>query len=371
MLILQRHYLKEFFKLLSLIGIGLASIFSILDLIDKIDDFMPSRPDLRSLLLYATFNFPKYLLYLLPAAMLLCSLFIFSQASRNKEVVAINATGGKLKTLLYPFIITGIVSSIFAFVVGEAVVPDFSRGSNDLKNTLMKKEKKLLFKDGTLLLKGTDGSPVRIELYIPERKLARGVSIFVIGKDFLEKRIEAEEAEWINNKSSSPNQVRGKVQSSENVWILKNVTVYDIESGRISKIPEMDYQYLESPDFFSEGIKKPEEMGIGELYGYAKRLKGAGFRNTKLVVDLNSKVSYPLTNLFMLILGISLSMRGLVGGGLFAAGLGLFISIIYWFAYTFMLSLGYAGIVPPFIATWVVPVIFGTVAGYLFSKIPE
>lgn len=359
MLILQRHYLKEFFKLLALIGIGLASIFSILDLIDKIDDFMPSRPDIRSLLLYATFNFPKYLLYLLPAAMLICSLFIFSQASRNKEIVAIKATGGKLKTLLYPFIIAGIVLSIVAFVVGETVVPDFSRRSNDLKNTLMKKEKKLLFKDGTLWLKGTDGSPVRIELYIPERKLVRGVSIFVIGKDFLEKRIEAEEAEWIN------------VQNAESLWRLKKVTIYDIDSGKVSKISKMDYHYLESPDFFSEEIKKPDEMGIGELYGYANRLRIAGFKNTKLVVDLNSKISYPLTNFFMIILGISLSMKGLVGKGLFVAGLGLFISIIYWVTYIFMLSMGYAGILPPVIATWLVPVLFGTVAGYLFSKIPE
>ncbi len=371
MFIIQRHYLKEFFKLLALLGIGLASIFSILDLIDKIDDFMPSRPDLKSLLLYAIFNFPKYLLYLLPAAMLLCSLFIFSQASRNKEVVAIKATGGKLKTLLYPFIIAGILLSIFAFIVGESIVPDFSRRSNELKDTLMKKEKKLLFKDGTLWLRGTDGSPVRIELYIPEKKLARGVSIFVFGKDFLEKRIEAEEAEWINGQSSTTNQVQDKVQSSESVWKLKKVTVYDIDSGKFSKIPKMDYLYLESPDFFSEVIKKPEEMGIGELYGYANRLKTAGFRNTKLLVDLNSKISYPLTNFFMIILGISLSMRGLVGKGLFIAGLGLFISIIYWFTYTFMLSMGYAGIVPPVISTWLVPVLFGTVAGYLFSKIPE
>ncbi|MDH5202478.1 MAG: LptF/LptG family permease [Nitrospirota bacterium] len=366
MLIIQRHYLKEFFKLLALIGIGLASIFSILDLIDKIDDFMPSRPDLKSLLLYAIFNFPKYLLYLLPAAMLLCSLFIFSQASRNKEVVAIKATGGKLKTLLYPFIIAGILLSIFAFVVGESIVPDFSRRSNELKNTLMKKEKKLLFKDGTLWLRGTDGSPVRIELYIPEKRLVRGLSIFVFGKDFLEKRIEAEVAEWIEVPSS-----KFQVPSSENIWRLKNVTIYDIESGKVNKIPKMDYQYLESPDFFSEGIKKPEEMGIGELYGYTNRLKTAGFRNTKLVVDLNSKISYPLTNFFMIILGISLSMKGLVGRGLFVAGLGLFISIIYWFTYTFTLSMGYAGILPPVISTWLVPVLFGTVAGYLFSKIPE
>jgi lipopolysaccharide export system permease protein len=73
----------------------------------------------------------------------------------------------------------------------------------------------------------------------------------------------------------------------------------------------------------------------------------------------------------MIILGISLSMRSKVGGGLFAAGLGLLISTIYWFAYTMMLSLGYAGVVPPVVATWVVPMAFGIVTVYLFRNIQE
>lgn len=359
MLIIQRHYLKEFFKLLSLIGTGLALIFSILDLIDKIDEFMPGRPSLESFLLYTLFNFPKYLLYLLPVAVLTCSLFIFSQASRNRELVAIKAVGGKLKAIFYPFVISGILVTVFAFITGEVVVPDFSRRSNELKSTIKNKDKKLMFKEGTLWLRSTDGSPVRIELYIPEMKLAKGVSIFVFREDLLRERIEAEGAEW------------KEVQSSKGIWRLKNVIVYNIIDKKITNVQELDYPYLESPDFFSEGIKKPEEMGIGELYRYVERLKRAGFRNTKLVVDLNSKVSYPLINLFMMLLGISLSMRSRFGGGLFAAGLGLLISTLYWVVYTVTLSMGYAGIVPAAIAAWMVPAAFGIATGFLFKNIQE
>lgn len=359
MKIIQRHYIREFFKMLSIIALGLTLIFSLLDLIDKIDDFMPGRPSIFKLILYALLNLPKYLYYLLPVALLICSLFIFSQASRNKEIVVIKATGGRLKKLFYPFIIYGIMLSLFGFIIGEVVAPDFSRRSHEFKDTLQKKEKKLAFNEGTLWLRDTEGSPVRIELYIPEKKVARGVSIFITGEDFLKKRVEAEEANW------------EEVQGSKGMWKLKNVVIYDIEGGKINRISEMDYPYLESPDFFNEGIKKPEEMGIYELYRYTKRLKAAGFRNTKLIVDLNSKVSYPLTNFFMMLLGISLSLRGRVGGGLFAAGLGLFISFVYWLGYTLMLSMGYAGIMPPIVATWLVPIIFGTVAIYLFRKIQE
>jgi lipopolysaccharide export system permease protein len=359
MLIVQRHYLKEFFKLFFLISGGLALIFSILDLIDKIDDFMPGRPSLESLFLYAFFNFPKYFLYLMPASILVCSLFIFSQASRNMEISIIKSVGGRLRNLFQPFIFYGLLLTVSAFLIGEVVVPDFSNRSDELKNSINKKGRRLTFQEGTLWLRATDGSLVRIELYIPERKLAKGVSIFIIKKDFMRKRLEAEEAEWQG------------MQSSNGIWRLKNVTIYDIEAGDVRNVAEFDYPHLESPDFFSEGMKKPEEMGIGELYRYTERLKRAGFRNTKLLIDMNKKVSYPFINFFMILLGISLSMRSKIGGGLFAAGLGLLISALYWFAYTMMLSLGYAGLVPPIVSAWLVPVVFGIVSIHLFRKIPE
>jgi len=88
-------------------------------------------------------------------------------------------------------------------------------------------------------------------------------------------------------------------------------------------------------------------------------------------VDLNSKISFPLINIFMMMLGISLSAREKLGGGLFSAGLGLLISLFYWFGYTFMLSMGYAGIIPPSVSAWTIPVVFAVFAVYLFVKIPE
>ncbi len=361
MFILQRYYLKEFLKLLFLTGIGLALIFGIIDLINKIDDFMPHRPSLVNLLSYIFLNFPKYLLYLLPVAMLTCSLFIFSQASRNRELVSIKATGGRLKALFYPFIISGILVSVASFIIGELVVPDFSKRSNELKNILKKEERKITFKEGTLWLRATDGSPVKMDLYIPEKNFAKGVSIFVIERNSLVERIEAEEAEWIKT----------DFQSSKGIWRLKNVIIYEINSRKVNSVAELDYPYLESPDFLNKGIKKPEEMGIGELSRYTKRLKKAGFKNTKLIVDLNSKVSFPLVNLFMVLFGIYLSMRSRVGGGLFVAGLGLLISALYGGMYIILLSLGYAGTIPPVIAPWIVPVIFGIIAVYLFITIRE
>ena len=57
-------------------------------------------------------------------------------------------------------------------------------------------------------------------------------------------------------------------------------------------------------------------MGIRELFRYTKKLEEAGFKNLKLIVDLNSKISYPFIDFFMVLLGISLPMGRRTGGGL-------------------------------------------------------
>ena len=354
MKIVHRLYLTDFFKVLLLIACGLSLIASLIDLIGYIDEFLPSKPSTGSLILYALLAFPKFFLYLLPMSVLICSLFTFSQAMRRREIVAIKAAGGRLRDLYWPFVICGVLISIAAFLISEVVTPDFSTRAGDLRTRLKGGSKKTAFSAGALWIKDMKGNPVRIELYIPERKLARGVRIFVQGETFLKQTITAKKAAW-----------------DEEKWVLEKVTIVTTETGISEELPSMEYRDLESPEIFSREMKTSEEMGMNELYRYLQRLRAAGFNNIKLLVDLNAKVSFPLVNMFMMLLGISLAARSTTGGGLYTAGMGLAISLLYWFGYTFSLSVGYAGIAPPFIAAWTVPLAFGSFAVYLYMTLPE
>lgn len=173
-------------------------------------------------------------------------------------------------------------------------------------------------------------------------------------------------------------------------WRLKGVKVLNFRDGSITNLIESSYTGITSLEVFGSERLKIEEMNIVELIRYYKRLKEAGFKNTKLLVDINSRLSYPLVSLFMLLLGMSLSLNhdfsesrlfkiltppkvkeSNIGGGIIAGGLGLLISVIYWFGYSFFLSLGYAGAIPPIVAPWLMPIIFGALSFYLYSLIPE
>ncbi len=354
MKMIQRLYLKDFLKLLFLLSGGLSVIFSLLDMIDKIGGFVPGKSSTVDLLLYASYNIPKFLLYVLPMSVLISSLFTFSQAVRKKEITAIKAAGGKLSTLSYPCIAVGMLLSLLAFVTGEIIVPDFSGRAADLKSFLEGKSRHLNVTEGGLWLRSKDGSPVKIDLYIAEKKAAEGISVFVIGENSLKEKIFAKRAYWKGD-----------------TWVFEDVMRYSVTTGAAEHLQTMTYGSLESPDFFSEELKGAGEMGIAELYRYTQRLKNAGFRNVKLAVDLDSKISFPLISLFMMMLGIALSLRMSLGGGLLSAGLGLLISLFYWLSYTFSLSMGYAGVIPAIVSASTVPLIFGTLSIYLFLRIPE
>ncbi len=363
MQILRRYYLKEFLKLFAIICLGLSLTFSLMELINRINDFVASRPAVGTLLLYALLNLPQFLLYLMPMAALTSGLFVFGQAGRRKETTAVKSSGGSIKTLLMPFVLSGLALSVAGFLIGEFIAPDFSTKARNLRDTLSKKGNVLTFNEGTVWMRAKDAI-VKIDLFLPESGVIKGISIMRVEDDTLAERIEADSAEWKPVWQASNRRGGG-------IWRLKGVTDYKIKEGSITKYPELQTDLISSPDVFREDMQKPEEMNVRELFAYTKRLKNAGFRNTKLIVDIHSRFSYPLINVIMLVLGISLAARGEMGSGLITAAVGIVISLVYWIGHTAFLSMGYTGILPAFIAAWFMPALFGGITFFLFRKIPE
>lgn len=367
MLIVQKLYIKEFLKALVIVGLGISLVFSIIGLIDKIDEFMPHKPSLSLLLEYTLLTVPKYFHYLMAMSTLLTSLFVFSQAIKRKEIVIIKAASGRMRHILLPFLAIGLALTLLGFGLEELVIPVTSKRIRTLRNQITEKKKDVTFKDGTLYMRGKDGSIVRISFYLPDQNISKGVSIFSFDGGALKERIDASAAVWADAE-----------------WQLKNVTLYDMSNGKIKNLREMPYPYIESPKIFKEDLWAPEEMTMVELMRYQHRLAEAGFKNIKLIVDISSRLSYPLINFFMLLLGISLSVGGdhkalqkvlsakaTSHSGAIAAGMGLLISLVYWLGYSVFLSLGYTGAIYPALAPWVMPVIFAGISVYLYLQIPE
>lgn len=363
MLIIQRYYLKEFLRLFGILSLGLSITASLFELINRIDEFMPHNPATGDLIQYSLLNIPNYFLYTMPVSILLSSLFIMGNANRRKETVAVRSSGGSMKRVLSVFVYVGIVMTILSFAVSEFISPPAMQEAHRLKNLLSKRGEIPAFKEGTFWIRSKEAI-IKIDLYNQETPYfagLKGLSIFRMEGDMLSERIEAEYAEW---------RPKGK-ETTDGVWYLKNAISYDLKSGETRRFSEFETDLIEPPIAFKDVMRRPEEMNLRELINYTRRLKEAGFKNNKLLVDMHSRIAYPIINLVMVLLGLSLATSGEMRSGLVTAALGIGISLLYWLGLSLSLSLSYTALVPAFIGPWSMPLLFGALAIYRFKKIPE
>ncbi|GAB6182948.1 LptF/LptG family permease [Thermodesulfovibrio hydrogeniphilus] len=361
-------YLKEFLKVFLILILSLSSLLAITGLIEKIDEFVPYNPPTSFFFQYAVLSIPRYLFYLIPFVTLITSLFIFSMGVRNREFLIISASGGKLRNLLKPFLLLGIIIAIFGFIFGEFIQPEFTKKLNSMIEQLSAKGKAQLEKD--IFLKTKDGSVVKIGSFSEKERLAMNVKIFVIQNNALVKTVEAQYAEIKEN----------------DTWKLKNVSVYDYEKGKQEKLETMNYPIKAKISAVAfKDIKKIDEFGIAELLQKRKELKRVGLSNPKIDTDISGRLSYNFVTFFMMILGISLPLgayekfiflfsktkdsRG--ASGAITVGIGLLITVFYWVVYSIFMVIGYSKILPPFVAPWITPLIFGLISIKLYYSIRE
>jgi len=349
---LQKLYIREFVLLLLIVASMLSALFSVISIVDRMDELIPYIHSTGTLVLLGILKTPEYLRYLLPMASLLCSIFVISSASRRNEIIAIKASGVNLKSFFIPFIAAGILLVTVDFVIAEFIAPASLRESNDIVYSL-KGGKKISYQEGNIWIRAKNGLLVRAKLFVPQEMELYGISVFYIHDGKLTKRVEARKGRW-----------------SGQDWRLRQVREFDLKRKTVRYMPEKLLKGVGETAILEREKNRLSEMSVMELIRHERRLRKAGYRNTKMKVDIQSRLSYPLANLFMVMIGIVLSLKSRKGKGMVSAGAGILISLAYWVIYTLSLSLGYAGVVPPFVSAWIVPAAFLALGGGLYLRIP-
>ena len=91
-------------------------------------------------------------------------------------------------------------------------------------------------------------------------------------------------------------------------------------------------------------------------------------RVQKYLVELYLKVSFPLTNLIVVLIGTALAIRVRRGGLAISFGLAVFISFVYYAIIRTGQALGHSGTLPPFLAAWLGNIVFGVLGLELLRR---
>jgi LPS export ABC transporter permease LptG len=344
--IIDRYLVREY---LAFMGIGLAvaaALFIVVDLVKTLDKYLRVKPPFMYILEHFAYRLPAALHDGLPVVMLVATIFLFLTLSRYHELTALKAAGMSLYRVSAPVLGVGLLVAIAAGLFQELALPVLNERGDEVDRVKIRGQApRHLQTRQRLWVRSADTRFYRVELLNPATNDLYGLTILELDRDFrLTGRLDARRAHWT---------ARG--------WELSEGAYRDIGGdGKVQTVPfswtAMDLKE-ELDDFLR--IQKPVgTMSFWELRDYIGQLEAAGFQIRKYLVELYSKLSFPLVNLVMVLVAIPFALQSPRGGRLFGIGLAIMIMAGYLVVHYVALAFARADLLPPLIAAWTANVIF-------------
>lgn len=352
MRLIERYLLGSFLKVFFVLLTSIIMVIAVIGLLEKYPDISEYKPSFLKVLRYILYTLPATGGYLLPMITLLSIIYSLGLASRHKEILIISSSGGRLREVFKPLVVTGLIITLISGIFTNILMPGSKRLSRQSLEEITKEPQfKGMLETAQGIWFRSEDRLIRIGIYEPQRSEARDIGIYEVKNGSLIRRIEARE---------------GNLKEKE--WELKDVWIYNREPASIVHYERFKMGTSRYALRLLRAEVAPEEMDSSRLWRYIRALKKSGLRNIKAIADFNLRLSLPLACFAMMLTGIYLgTLRGLPG--LVGAGIGIAISVVFWFGTTLMLSLGYSGLLPAWLAPWITPLLASGTGIYLYRRI--
>jgi len=345
---LHRYVVREYLKVFSLSLSSLILIYLIVLFFQKMDLIIKYQAPFYLIFEYLLYRIPEVIFqWILPYAVLLATLLTLGGLSRHSEITAMKAGGVSLYRITFPLLFIALLISLCSFLGNEYLVPYTNQSTQYLLDVKVRKEHPSSFFKNYKIWYRSDQHVFNIQLVNPQKKVLEGVTLYQFDNHFAcTQRIDAREAKWMDGK-----------------WKLYDGAMRDFrESGSIQMTPfkEMEFSLPENWESFQTIERQSREMSYAELQTYIQKIQSAGYDATRYLVDLYSKLSYPLLNLIMVLIGIPFALKtGRSGGVAISIGISVTIGFAYGVTFYIFLSFGKSGILSPFLSSWIPTLLFG------------
>jgi len=345
--ILPRYILREFLKIFGLSLSSLILIYMIVLFFQKIDLFIKHQAPFSLILLYLLYKSPEVLFqWTLPYGVLLSTLLTLGILSRHNEITAMKAGGVSLYRITAPLFLVALLVSLCSFWGNESLVPLTNQKTQYLLSVQVRKQEPTSFFKNYKIWYRRDRRIFNIQLLDPKEKALKGVTLYQLDDQFhCVQRIDAREAKWLDGK-----------------WKFLNGAIREFEEGgSIRVIPFTEKEYLLPEDWnsFQTIERQSREMSYTDLKNYIQKIQLSGYDPTRYLVDLHAKLSYPLLNVVMVLIGIPFALQTSRSGGIaLNIGISIMIGFLYGITFYAFISLGKSGVLPPLLSAWFPTLLF-------------
>lgn len=133
MRILTRYVLREFFVPLAYCMVGFLSIYVLFELFDSFNRIMEAKPSFLTTVAYFAGYISPYLEWLIPAALLLATLYTMWNFCRHSEITAMRASGVSFLVIVRPLLAVACVMAVAVTLINEFYAPSASEMARQLR----------------------------------------------------------------------------------------------------------------------------------------------------------------------------------------------------------------------------------------------
>ncbi len=355
--IIDIYIIKKFLGTYVFSIILIISISVMLDINQRLDDFIKNSTPIKSIVLDYYLNFIPYYANLFSSLFTFISVIFFtSKMADNSEIIAILSNGINFNRLMRPYMISAGIIAIVTFSFNSFVIPPANKVRIEFQNKNFRNKK--VDYASNIQFGVEKGLIAYFDSYNDETKRGTHFSLDRFDGKELKSRLVAERIEY----------------DSAYHWVIYNYTVRNFTGMKeeIFSGEKLDTTLRVIPSDFLISVNDCEQMTTPQLYKYINRQKERGIGNVQLFeIEFHKRFSMSLSAFILTIIGASLSSRKIKGGMGLNIGLGLLLSFSYILFMQITSSFAVSGLVSPFVAVWIPNIVYSFIAAYLFKKAPR
>ncbi|HSW38377.1 MAG TPA: LptF/LptG family permease [Acidobacteriota bacterium] len=348
--ILDLHILRGFFTYFFWSLVACVSLFSLLTVFELLDDIIRNKIAVYYVIEYLFFLTPQILIFAVPMSVLLAVLITLGIMENNSEITAIKAGGCSLYRIAVPIFMVASGLSVSIYIMHDYILPAANIRQDSLRNFIQNKPPQTYRHNQRKWIFGESARIFNYEYYDSNQRAFVRLNVFDI--DF-------ENARVLRHIKADHARI-----GRENQWLLDNGWIRDYKSAEPGIIVSRagSVSLSEKPGYFEKELFQPKESSkftYLELRSYIDYLKKSGHNAMDLQVELNKKISFPLSCLVMALLAVPFSFYIGKKGALFGVGISVAIAIAYWGASGLFDAMGAYGLLTPLLAAWAPNILFG------------
>ena len=346
-----KKFIGTFFYALTL----LLLVVIVIDISEKIDDFMEHDLDMWTIISEYYLHFIPYFANLFsPLFIFISVVFFTSKLADNSEIIAIFNSGMSFKRFLRPFIISSVFLASLSFLLGSFVIPIANKNRIDFENKYLVSQKKILRKN--IHLQTSENQYIYLEGYNNKRNIGYKFSLENFENGILKSKIRANYIQWN--------------ETSEN-WTINNYeirTFYKEKESIISGV-KLDSTLLLLPSDFVVQLNLAETMNLQELNENIITESNLSSGKAKFYkIEKHKRIAFPFAIIILTIIAVALSSRKVKGAIGTNIGLGLLISFSYILFFQFSSTFATNGNLEPWLAVWIPNILYILLGIFLLRR---